>query len=347
MQLPNIQIRLANSLYGLPEKGNLTYEYLPFQNLIMSDTSEISLGPLQLSSEKAGINIGYPLTIEAEPAYDDSINLIITDEVNPPKIINSRFYQTSTMTYEIADRKGNLDTNIYSEDNFKIETSLIKTTRTVMSIEFLGVSSGGKLPVGTYTLYLKLADADGNETDFIAESGRIVCHVGSVNSPASIRGGQQNENSEKVITCKVNNLDLAYDYIHVYYTRGTGDGTQEFTKAYKIHDKYKITSNDTIISITGYEQHEEIGLEEINVQLTSFDSVKTLANCQNISFIGNTTNSYDLFKTLEKYSLFITPQVAFDQKGIGNLNHLYTEQFDPINGYEYHNVNNIYYKLSY
>ncbi|MGV8961769.1 MAG: hypothetical protein ACOH2V_00040 [Candidatus Saccharimonadaceae bacterium] len=297
-----------------------------------------------MSGKIAGINITEPITIDTEVSYDDSINLVISDGINPPKITNSRFYQTSTMTYTIADRKGNLDTNIYKEDLFKVEAGLIKSVRTITTVDFLGIRDGGIMPIGNYTFYFKLADADGNESDFIAESGKVICHIGTVNSPKSIRGGQQDESSYKVIKFKLNNLDLAYDYIHVYYTRSTGDGDSESVQTYQITDNFKITNNDVQLSITGYENHVKIALDTINVQYASFDSVKTLANCQNITFTGNITNNYEIFKTLEKYSLFITPEVVYDTQGIGNLNYLYNETYPDV-GYEYYNAKNIYYKL--
>lgn len=352
MALPIILLNLDNEMYGFPDEGNLVYQYNPFQNLQnrnpitgIPDPSLPALGDLTMNSSKAGLNITEPITIDTEVSYDDSVNLIIIDNnVNPLKIVNSRFYQTNTRTYKVANRKGNLDTNIYLEDNFKIEASLIKSTRTISTLDFLGIKDGGSMKVGNYTFYFKLADADGNESDFIAESGRVVCHIGTINSPKSIRGGQLDENSYKLIKFRLNNLDLAYDYINIYYTRSTGSEDENLIKTYRINDKFKITNNNVEISITGYEGHEEISLADVNIQYTNFDSAKTLANCQNITFVGNTTNNYELFQLLEKYSLFVTPEVAYDEKGIGNLNYKYEETFLD-DGFEYANAKNIYYKL--
>jgi hypothetical protein len=349
MALPIITIQLDNTIYGFPAKGNLVYQYNPFQNLqnpTPSASNPSALLSLRMNSGNAGINITEPLLIETEVSYDDSINLIITDNVNAPKIVNSRFYQTSTMTYEIADRKGNLDTNIYLESNFQVEAGLTKSIRTVTTVDFLGIKDGGNMAVGNYTFYFRLADSDGNESDFIAESGKVICHIGTVNSPKAIRGGQLDENSHKIIKFKLNNLDLAYDYINIYYTRLSGDGDQEIVRTFRISDKFKITNNDVAISITGYENHEEISIDDINIQYASFNSVKSIANCQNIMFAANIGNDYDLFKTLEKYSLFITPEAIYDEKGIGNLNYKYDEVYLD-NGYEYYNAKNIYYKLGY
>jgi len=345
MALPTIKLNIQNNIYKIPSNGNLIYNYSPFGNLKKSVTSLTDLTNLTLNSNNAEINIDKPIDIDIEEAYDGSANLIINDKVNPLKMINSRFYLTSSTTYDIADRKGNLDTNIYTEENFKIESGLIKTVQSIITVDFLGIYTGGKMPIGNYTFYFKLADSDGNESDFIAESGKVICHIGDINQPTSIRGGNQDENSNKLIKFRLNNLDLAYDYINIYYTRTTGDENNEIIKTYKIDDKFKINKLNTEISITGYENHIIINDNEINIQYTNFDNAKSAENCQNITFIGNITKDYSIYQILEKYSLFITPSISVDEN-IGNLSYKYTEQFSDT-GYEYYNVNNIYYRLGY
>lgn len=348
MALPTINLTINNSIFGIPESGTLLYDYAPFYNLLnpKNTTPNATLLPLRLDVNNAQLNIDHPVDISTEVSYDDSINIIVSDNVNPPKIINSRFYLTSSSEYVIADRHGNLDTNIYSSDNFKIETSLIKNVNKITTVDFLGIKDGGNMKVGNYTFYFKLVDYDGNQSDFIAESGKVVCHIGTVNSPKSIRGGQLDENSNKVIKFKLNNLDLAYDYINIYYTRSTGDGDSEIIKTYFIEDKFKIVNNNTEISITGYENHKEISINDINVKYANFDSVKTITSCQNICFSGNIANNYDVFKKLEKYSLYAIPSVTHSDEGIGYMDETYTERYKKI-GYEYFNANNIYYKLGY
>ena len=347
MDIPTFTINNTNQILGLPNSGDLVFEYNAFQNLNNPETTTgVSLEGLRLEVDEAGIDISEPLELNLEESYDGSINMILTDKKNPPKIVNSRFYTTSSTTYNVADRSGNVDTNIYSKENFIIEASLVKTVKSIVSVEFTGIFDGGKLPIGNYTFYFKLADADGNESDFIAESGNIVCHIGTVNNPKSIRGGQLNENSEKLIKLELNDLDLSYNYINIYYTRSTGDGTSEIIKAYKINDKIKITGTNTPLIITGYEEHEEIGVDEINIRYTSFESVKTIENCQNITFAGNISNDFERYKQLEKLSLHITPKLIQDTEGIGNLSSTYDEVYKNSNsGYEYYNAKNIYYKL--
>jgi hypothetical protein len=43
------------------------------------------------------------------------------------------------------------------------------------------------MPVGNYHFYFKLMDADGNTTDFIAESGLVSVFIGD--TPQSIKSG--------------------------------------------------------------------------------------------------------------------------------------------------------------
>lgn len=349
--LPIIKSTINNSIYKAPEDGALVYNYAPFKNL-REDNKELQA--LQINAVTANIDVNSSIELETEESYDRSVNLLINDRVNAPKIVNSRFYLDSSMSYRIADRKGNLDTNIYDSDNFKIDTNLTKIVNSIITLDFLGIRDGGQMPVGNYTFYFKLADSDGNETDFVSESGKVVCHIGSIKDPMAIRGGQGDENSGKIIEFKLNNLDLSYDFINIYYTK-SGLTTQ----AFKIEDKFKISpiggTRSSLVAITGYESHLPIDIAEINLDYVNFDKVGTIANSQNISFIGNTRRNYDVYSTLEKLSLFVTPQLV-NTYGIGNINEKYIENFEDakkgtkLNNhqvYEYYNAENTYYRLGY
>jgi len=87
MALPIINIRMNNTIHVFPEDGNLVYDYLPFQNLkITSQTQgQIDLAPLTLNAKIANIDINKPIFLDTEISYDDSINLLINDQVNPLK----------------------------------------------------------------------------------------------------------------------------------------------------------------------------------------------------------------------------------------------------------------------
>jgi len=66
-------------------------------------------------------------------SYDGSVNLMLTDGKNTPRLINSRFSTTGLNTYEVCDRKSNRDTNIYDQGkDFDLDTSLYKLNNTIV-----------------------------------------------------------------------------------------------------------------------------------------------------------------------------------------------------------------------
>jgi hypothetical protein len=77
------------------------------------------------------------------------------------------------------------------------------------------------MPCGVYSFYFKLADADGNESEVVAESGLVYCHIGTTGKPESIRLGMEDENSGKSILFKLTNIDLGFDFVRVYYARSS------------------------------------------------------------------------------------------------------------------------------
>ena len=76
---------------------------------------------------------------------------------------------------------------------------------------------------GMYVFYFKYEDADGNDTNIMQESGIVSCFKGKDADPLSINGGFRDENSNKLVRFKLENLDIGYDYIKVMYSRDTSD----------------------------------------------------------------------------------------------------------------------------
>lgn len=151
-------------------------------------------------TDELNFDLNHPVQVLPQYSYDGSVNLILTDGVNQPRLINSRFSATGKNTYEIVDRKGNNDTNIYDQgEQFDVDTSLYKRVKLIPKLELKKVTPGGSLHCGNYHFYFKLADADGNETDFVAESGLVSLFIG-FNDPSSIYSGNKNENSVKQLS---------------------------------------------------------------------------------------------------------------------------------------------------
>ena len=170
-------------------------------------------------TDQLSFDINHPVSIAPSYSYDGSVDLILNDGKNPPRLINSRFSTTGMNTYEVINRKGDNDTNIYDMgDQFDIDSSLYKKTNKIPKIVFNGTQAGGDLKIGNYHFYFKYADADGNETDFVAESGLVSIFKG-LTSPLSINTGQRDENSLKCVSFTIKNIDSGYQYLHAYYRR--------------------------------------------------------------------------------------------------------------------------------
>ena len=249
-----------------------------------------------------------PVNILPQYSYDDSVNLIINDGLNPPRIINSRFSATERNKYQVCNRKGNNDTNIYDEGiQFDIDTSLYKKITTIPRLTFGGIEYGGNMSIGNYHFYFKYVDEDGNESDFFLESGLVSIFIG--NTPNSIYSGFRNENSHKQVKFLLQNLDQGYEKIRIYYTKSTSDIYQNVTvSAFIIDQNYYISKSDvTVLTINGYEPVVEVSVEEINTKYQIYGAVETQAAAQNILFLGNLSRPKIPYRDLADCALRFLP----------------------------------------
>ena len=343
------QLEIGLAIKQLSQKGNLVYEYNPFKTFrINTQDPELGNEPkgalLDLDTTKLEFDLKHPVDMVIQPSYDGSVNVILNDGINQPRMINSRFSVTGMDTYQIVDREGDNDTNIYDKETFEADTSLYKKVRTLAKIKFMGVTTGGNLPVGNYHFYFKLSDADGNETDFIGESGLVTCYIGNLNEPGSIQGGIRDQSSFKAVHFRLSNLDASYSNVVVYYTRYTSDNlANKTTEAFKILKNFPIYSSNCEIRINGYEDKLGVSINDINEQYNVVRSAETQEIAQNMLFMGNVKKTEIPYKELTDLSLRFWPS-AVSGDNIGFVNENYQ---DSTGKYEYYNVNNIYYRLGY
>lgn len=353
MIFKNIKDKFINAFLGLnqlQQKGSLVYEYNPLRVFRVDKDTTIDgqLYPkgsiVNLDTDLLNFDLNHPVDILPQASYDGSVNLIINDGKNYPKLINSRFSSTGMDTYQIVDREGDNDTNIYDSETFESDISLYKKINNIVDLTFVGLGTDGNLKVGNYVFYFRLSDSDNNETDFIAESGIVTCHIGNINDPLSIQGGLRNENSYKSVNFIMSDIDSSYNHVSVYYTRSTSDIDQnETTESFKILKTYPIYNGIAKIVINGFENTESVSINDINVQYNIVDSALTQASCQNMLFLGNVHKPDIPYLELSDLSLRLKLQLN-DSNNIGFIDERYK---DPSGQYEYYNANNIYYKLGY
>ena len=349
VQVINGDISLKVMTNSLPTKGKLVYEYNPLRNYRLSENKylykenyyslkelkeQFSIFPdsenqnwigvpatetdpilyekgqlIDFVTDELKFSISNPVHIVPQYSYDGSVNLILNDGINIPRLINSRFSATGKNTYEIIDRKGNNDTNIYDQgDQFDIDTSLYKRVTKIPKLLFQGVQAGGNLKVGNYHFYFKFSDADGNETDFVAESGLVSIFIG-FDDPSSIHTGQKNENSTKQVRFQLSNIDSAYNYVSVYYSRSTAESNENsILQCAKVEKRYTVNDAQFAnIVVTGFEDITEIAPSDINLQYNIVDAVGTSAVCQNMLFMANVHKPEIVYEKLQDLSLRFLP----------------------------------------
>lgn len=349
-------ISLAYYLSQIRPYGNIVYEYNPLHNYRLSsdtviDGELVEAGSIvDLDTSSFNFSLNNPLVIDAQQSYDGSVNLIFNDNRNIPRLVNSRFSVLQNNTYEIVDRIGNNDTNLYDSEQFDLDTSLYKRINTIPTVTFNSVLPSGNLKVGNYVVYIKYADADGNETDFVGESGIISCFMGGDRDPFSINGGFRDNNSNKSIFLSVSNIDSSYDYIKVYYTRSTSDvDSNRVVTAYEIVKKYPVRNNSCNVIITGDEDTKDIPITDINIQYSIIDKAKAQTVCQNMLFLGNSCKPDMMYSDLSDVSLRLLPylEVSDSERFIGKVSYDYSDLSDDSYSHEYYNTLNIYNKVGY
>ena len=277
--------------------------YNEFQIYTLHEPGEL----VDFITDELSFNISHPVDILPQYSYDGSINLILNDGLNIPRLINSRFTVTGKNTYKVIDRKGDNDTNIYDQgEQFDVDTSLFKNVNKIPKLEYLGTSTGN-MSIGNYHFYFKYADADGNESDWVAESGLVSVFIG--NTPNSVNTGIRDENSVKSVRFKLSNIDIGYSYVKVYYTRYTADVNSNYVVHAKRIDKNFLVSNSGTCSIliTGDENETEVTLEEINSSFDVIQNAQTQCSAANRLFMANIHKTRVEYDKLTKLSLCFCP----------------------------------------
>ena len=332
------------------ENLDLENSYKPLWNL-----TEDGKTRKYFTTDKLNFDLEHPVNIEIQPSYDGSVNLILNDDKNEPRIINSGFSIYENRKVRLVKRDQKEATNFYLESKFKNQTRLKKVVEKIPRFELIDVLSTGQLKGGNYTFYLKMADSDYNKSDIVAESGQISIFKGSITAINSIHGTLLNETTDKAIQLKINNIDDSYPIFYLSYSREFSDlngirqyETFELTKPFEINENDLvvdfITGEKTyIIQVDGTEQVNQISEQELNIEYIPINSVKTQAQQQNMLFLGNIKSDNIAYKELQELAYKIRVELAQDTEGVGWVD----ASYNPHNGEEYYNPKIIYNKLGY
>lgn len=342
------------------QEGDLAHEYQPLHNIIdrtdktvKYQESDISysdqIKDFEVPSTELGIDLNNPVDIECQPSYDGTVNLIINDDKNPPRIINSRFSVTEDNKYKIISRNQVTQTNLYDKNNVDRDTRLFRNVNSIPVIQLVEVSNYGQLKGGNYTFYIKLADNDYNKTDIVAESGTVSIYHGTISDVTTIYGALLEELTDKSIELKLSNIDTTFSRVYLYYTRTSSDlNGVKYSKSYEVIKPYDILENTITISLNGFEEVKEIDEEQLNIKYNLVTAVKTQAQVQNMLFFGNTQGILLNHRDLQTISYYIDVRCTQKNETIGYLDSDYKiQQNDSVEQTEYYNPLNTYFYLGY
>ena len=333
---------ITASIRTIKNKGKIVYEYNPLYNYRNEETGELG----DFVSQKLNFDLNHPVDMLPSYTYDGTVNLILNDDKNYPKLINTRFTDLGNNEYERIDRKGNADTNIYDDgEEFDTDVSLYKKVKQIPNLFFNGAYQGGNLPVGNYHFYFKYTDGDGNDTDFVAESGLVSIFIGE--TPKNIQSGIEDQNSNKLAKFYISDIDSSYSFVKVYYTRATSAYNEKsITKAYEIDKKYIVKNGRCDITVTGTEQIIDIDITEINQRREYYTTAKTQTICQNRLFLGGLTKAPIDYRELADLSLRFVPTLNTSNEFKLGLDETYRSNSREVE-FGYYSVKNIYNKVGY
>lgn len=329
------------SYVDLGEKGTveapLLNVYSPLKNFLTAEYGETiddndylvdSNYIMPFRSAKFNFNIVDFVDLILQREYDKSINFIFTDDRNPIKLINSRFFINENGRAVFVDRRNLKDSNVYSNKYFD-KTDLLLKIKNVPKLYFKGVKESGSLLGGGYRYFFRLMTVEGNVSDIIEESRLVSIFRGEGKGSYGVDGTVI---TDKSVSFRLSNLDPSYTQVQVSYTHSYG--TDSLVNVVKvIRSGYKIDSGGSCDIIhTGYEITDIVEENTVSQEFSDIATAKTLTQVNNRLVIGNISSKLndELFNLLSDLSSKIT---------IGE------EVTSTSDGYE--NPDNSYYNLGY
>lgn len=302
--MANIQLNIkANK-----QEGDLANEYHALFNQV-DENNQI----VEFRTKELDIDLNNPLNIECQPSYDGTVNLILNDDKNPPRIINTRFTKIEDNRYKVINRNQLEQTNLYKKGKIDRQTRLFRNINKIPRIDLNDVSNYGKLKGGNYTFYIKFADNDYNKTDIVCESGQVAIFKGYLDKVTSVSGTLLDELTDKAITLKISNIDTSFSKFYLYFVRETSDTNGiRLTKAGMFTKPYDIKNDVETITLNGYEEITDISVEELNIKYNLVTAAKTQAQVQNMLFLGNVQGVTYNIKDLQNIAYYI--KVALKQE---------------------------------
>ena len=337
MAYPNIELIQCDYAQITQNKtGDLAMVYKPLQNLVKNTT----LG--EFTTEKLNFNRYGSQDMLIVDEFDGSTNIIINDDQNNPRLINSGFSVQEDNTFLIPEHYTNTVTNIYDDNTFKEDTQLLKLYTNIPKLDFLGFGDGS-FKCGSYVFYFRLADFVGNMSNVIQHSSTVQVFIGE-NDSYKVRMGLEDENANKSIKFKLTGIDSGFDYLRVFYERTSSGAYQASTTLfYMIDQNFPIVNGECTLTLTGEEQTLGISMQDLKNEYADISACKTQTIVDNTLFLANTKAFEHDYAALQRMAWCIYPQIDIDEEV--RLPDTDVSEVTSVKGY--YLPENVYYKVGY
>lgn len=271
---------------------------------------------------------GYGLTsfvkIELQPEYDGSINIIMFEKNNPPRLVNSKIRRSNIGALEVApNRPGNASSNDYTAVTVAEESKLIITSSKILKLSLDSIATGGRLKYGSYIYYFAYMTEDFNTTEIIGQSS--LCAVFTGVDMNTLRGGNSSQETDKRVAIALSNIDQTFKYIKVFFLYSSGvEGLEQ--QMFEFTTPTEIT--DTIMTFyhTGFEEVSEVSQDVVNTNFQAIDAAAT----------GAQNNGYLIAGGVKTQSIDFTPfkNAAANVQGSASSGALaYSGSLSTLEGY--------------
>lgn len=222
--------------------------------------------------------------------YDGSANIYLCDYQNPDRVFNCGF-NIETGTYN--DRR-------YTETSFTNLVHLYNETNTPPDVYFVELGDNGKLKCGNTFVHFRYTDEQYNPTSFNTVVGPIPIGIGNLLSPATYRGGEGDEFTDKSIRLDIDidTLDRNYRYLQValvrYFTDESADALL-ISERFVIED---IVSSPLVVNRIINTMHNNRNINAFRIEITGRENTATLSVDEVVAQkrIDEVSKSFDVFE---------------------------------------------------
>lgn len=202
--------------------------------------------------EQAETVENYYISIKAQINNKGELITVFTDGIQRPRFVNL----TATQS-----------------DEFKEQTYLFPKTQPAQ-FELMSVSSGGRIPRGTYYIFMAYMTDDRFVTNYSTWSKEIMLFNENDSS---------NENSGKTLRFRFNSLDTSFGKIKVAIA-GFFNNTY---RAFEIGEYAIDSSQSNVISLSNTSILEEIDPREVTIDNPVYTAIETLESLNGYLYAGN------------------------------------------------------------